>query len=106
MTTERSIGVFGATLVGIGGILGGGLMVLLGTAFEMAGPAAILALRSCADDAVGAILHAAARADLVIVGLGQARGRRMLGEVNKRVAFESPGAVMLLARRPTTIVGA
>ena len=43
MTTERTIGVFGATLVGIGGILGGGLMVLLGTAFNAAGPAAILA---------------------------------------------------------------
>jgi APA family basic amino acid/polyamine antiporter len=43
MTQERTIGVFGATLVGIGGILGGGLMVLLGTAFNMAGPAAILA---------------------------------------------------------------
>ena len=43
MSSERNIGVFGATLVGIGGILGGGLMVLLGTAFNMAGPAAILA---------------------------------------------------------------
>ena len=43
MAIERTIGVFGATLVGIGGILGGGLMVLLGTAFNMAGPAAILA---------------------------------------------------------------
>ena len=43
MTQERTIGVFGASLVGIGGILGGGLMVLLGTAFKMAGPAAILA---------------------------------------------------------------
>ncbi len=37
MTPERTIGVFGATLVGIGGILGGGLVVLMGTAFEMAG---------------------------------------------------------------------
>lgn len=40
---ERTIGTFGATLVGIGGILGGGLMVLLGTAYNVAGPAAVLA---------------------------------------------------------------
>jgi APA family basic amino acid/polyamine antiporter len=40
---KRNIGVFGATLVGIGGILGGGLLILAGTAFNAAGPAAILA---------------------------------------------------------------
>jgi hypothetical protein len=57
-----------------------------------------------ADDRAAAILHAARRADLVILGLGQARGRRTLGEVNQRVAFESPCAVMLLARRPPTML--
>ena len=30
---ERHVGVFGATLVGIGGIIGGGLLILVGTAF-------------------------------------------------------------------------
>jgi len=40
---RRHVGVFGATLVGIGGIIGGGLLILAGTAFGMAGPAAILA---------------------------------------------------------------
>ncbi len=39
----RHIGVSGATLVGLGGIIGGGLLILSGTAFHMAGPAAILA---------------------------------------------------------------
>ena len=37
------MGVFGATLVGIGGILGGGLLILAGVAFNMAGPAMLLA---------------------------------------------------------------
>ena len=40
----RSIGTFGATLVGLGGILGGGMLMLAGVAFSSAGPAAILAL--------------------------------------------------------------
>src|SRR5688572_15513503 len=40
---KRHVGVFGATLVGIGGIIGGGLLILVGTAFGQAGPAAILA---------------------------------------------------------------
>jgi APA family basic amino acid/polyamine antiporter len=41
---RRHVGVFGATLVGLGGIIGGGLLILAGTAFGHAGPAAILAL--------------------------------------------------------------
>jgi amino acid transporter len=41
--SQRRIGVFGATLVGLGGILGGGLLILAGVAFGMAGPSAILA---------------------------------------------------------------
>ncbi len=40
----RRIGVYGATLVGLGGIIGGGLLTLAGVAFGNAGPAAILAL--------------------------------------------------------------
>lgn len=44
MTDEqRRIGVFGATFVGLGGILGGGLLILAGVAFGSAGPAALLA---------------------------------------------------------------
>jgi APA family basic amino acid/polyamine antiporter len=39
----RHIGVSGATLVGLGGIIGGGLLILSGTAFHMAGPGAVLA---------------------------------------------------------------
>jgi APA family basic amino acid/polyamine antiporter len=40
---ERRIGVLGATMVGIGGIVGGGVLVLAGVAFASAGPAAVLA---------------------------------------------------------------
>ncbi|HEY4178812.1 MAG TPA: amino acid permease [Kofleriaceae bacterium] len=40
---QRHVGVNGATLVGLGGIIGGGLLILSGTAFGMAGPAAIAA---------------------------------------------------------------
>jgi basic amino acid/polyamine antiporter, APA family len=42
--SQRTIGVFGATMVGLGGILGGGLLMLAGVAFNRAGPAAIIAL--------------------------------------------------------------
>jgi len=42
--TQRRIGVFGATLVGLGGILGGGLLMLAGTAFRDAGPSVLLAM--------------------------------------------------------------
>ncbi len=41
---RRRIGAYGATLVGLGGIIGGGLLILAGVAFDSAGPAAILAL--------------------------------------------------------------
>ncbi len=41
--SPRRIGVFGATLVGIGGIVGGGLLILAGAAFGIAGPAFLLA---------------------------------------------------------------
>ena len=41
--SERRIGLLGATMVGIGGIVGGGVLVLAGVAFESAGPAAVLA---------------------------------------------------------------
>ncbi len=40
---RRTVGLFPATLVGIGGILGGGILVLAGTAFAAAGPAFVLA---------------------------------------------------------------
>jgi basic amino acid/polyamine antiporter, APA family len=39
----RTVGLSAATLVGIGGILGGGILVLAGTAFAAAGPAFVLA---------------------------------------------------------------
>lgn len=40
---RRSIGLFGATGVGVGAIVGGGILALAGVAFSSAGPAAILA---------------------------------------------------------------
>jgi amino acid transporter/nucleotide-binding universal stress UspA family protein len=40
---QRRIGVFGATAVGVGGIVGGGLLILAGAAFGIAGPSFLLA---------------------------------------------------------------
>jgi amino acid transporter len=41
--SERSIGLFGATGVGVGAIVGGGILALAGVTFATTGPAAILA---------------------------------------------------------------
>ena len=41
--SQRQIGFFGATLIGVGAIVGGGILALAGVAFAAAGPAAILA---------------------------------------------------------------
>jgi amino acid transporter len=57
----RHVGLFGATLVGIGGIVGGGLLILAGTAFADAGPAAIVAF---ALNGVVALLTAASIAEI------------------------------------------
>lgn len=40
---ERTIGLLGATGIGVGAIVGGGILVLAGVAFASAGPSAILA---------------------------------------------------------------
>ncbi len=40
---ERSLGLLGATGVGVGAIVGGGILALAGVAFETTGPSAILA---------------------------------------------------------------
>lgn len=41
--SERKIGLFGATGVGVGAIVGGGILALAGVAFSTTGPAAMLA---------------------------------------------------------------
>lgn len=41
--SKRNIGLVGATFIGVGAIVGGGVLALAGTAFASAGPAAILA---------------------------------------------------------------
>jgi amino acid transporter/nucleotide-binding universal stress UspA family protein len=43
MVGERHIGLVGATTLGVGAIVGGGILALAGVAFATAGPAAILA---------------------------------------------------------------
>ena len=40
---KRELGVFGATLMGLGSILGTGVFVSIGIAAEVAGPGVILA---------------------------------------------------------------
>ncbi|MDH5674830.1 MAG: amino acid permease [Myxococcales bacterium] len=42
-STTRSLGLLGATRIGIGAIVGGGILVLAGTAFAHTGPAAVVA---------------------------------------------------------------
>ncbi|MBJ81175.1 MAG: amino acid transporter [Myxococcales bacterium] len=42
-SSQRTIGLLGATLVGIGAIVGGGILVLAGVAFQETGPSAVLA---------------------------------------------------------------
>ncbi|MDE2945327.1 MAG: amino acid permease [Gemmatimonadota bacterium] len=41
--SERHLGLYGATALGVGAIVGGGILALAGVAFASAGPAAILA---------------------------------------------------------------
>ena len=43
MPNERHLGLFGATALGVGAIVGGGILALAGVAFATAGPAAIVA---------------------------------------------------------------
>ena len=42
-SNERTIGLFGATLIGVGAIVGGGILALAGVAFNSAGPGAMVA---------------------------------------------------------------
>jgi basic amino acid/polyamine antiporter, APA family len=41
--SQRTIGLFGATLIGVGAIVGGGVLALAGVAFATTGPSAIVA---------------------------------------------------------------
>ena len=43
MLQERHLGLFGATALGVGAIVGGGILALAGVAFAVTGPGAILA---------------------------------------------------------------
>jgi len=40
---KRTIGFLGATGIGVGAIVGGGILALAGVAFSLAGPSAIIA---------------------------------------------------------------
>ncbi|MCB2156236.1 amino acid permease [bacterium] len=60
-TQERHIGLFSATSIGIGAIVGGGILALAGTAFVEAGPGAIVAF---ALNGVIAVLTALTFAEL------------------------------------------
>lgn len=60
-SARRTIGLLGATAVGMGAIVGGGILVLAGAAFHEAGPAAVLAF---ALNGVIAILTALSFAEM------------------------------------------
>ncbi len=59
--SKRSIGLIGATGIGVGAIVGGGILALSGTAFELTGPSAMLAF---ALNGVIAIITALSFAEL------------------------------------------
>lgn len=52
-SSQRHLGLFGATAVGVGAIVGGGILALAGVAFATTGPSAILAF--AANGAIAAI---------------------------------------------------
>ncbi len=51
-----------------------------------------------AEDVVGAVLEAAAEADLVLLGLRREGRRRLFSEVSLRIAAATPGATLMLSR--------
>jgi APA family basic amino acid/polyamine antiporter len=57
----RTVGLFGATGVGVGAIVGGGILVLAGVAFQATGPSALLAF---ALNGVVAVLTALSYAEI------------------------------------------
>jgi len=61
VTSKRTVGLLGATGVGVGAIVGGGILVLAGVAFARTGPAAILAF---GINGVVALITAASFAEL------------------------------------------
>lgn len=60
-SSGRTIGLWGATGIGVGAIVGGGVMVLAGAAFASAGPAAVVAF---AVNAVIAVMTAMSYAEV------------------------------------------
>lgn len=60
-TTHASMGLFGATGVGVGAIVGGGILALAGVAFSVTGPAALVAF---ALNGVIALLTALSMAEM------------------------------------------
>jgi len=58
---QRHIGLFGATSIGVGAIVGGGILALAGVAFQSAGPSAIL---SFALNAIIALITALSFAEM------------------------------------------
>ncbi|MCA9001303.1 MAG: amino acid permease, partial [Planctomycetes bacterium] len=59
--SKRSIGLFGATAIGVGAIVGGGILALAGVAISISGPGALLAF---AANGVIAIITALSFAEL------------------------------------------
>ncbi|MCB9907596.1 MAG: amino acid permease [Planctomycetes bacterium] len=59
--TQRRIGLFGATSIGVGAIVGGGILALAGAALSVSGPSALLAF---AANGVIAIITALSFAEL------------------------------------------
>ena len=59
--TKRTLGLMGATRIGIGAIVGGGILVLAGPTFQATGPSALLAF--ALNGLLAFMTHAAATAE-------------------------------------------
>lgn len=64
ISTKRTIGLFGATGVGVGAIVGGGILALAGVAFSATGPGALAAF---ALNGIIAVLTALSFAELSVL---------------------------------------
>ncbi|WP_089934646.1 hypothetical protein [Candidatus Entotheonella palauensis] len=97
----RHLGLAGATGIGVGAIVGGGILALAGVAFaadEVPIPVNVEVLTSGAP--ADTITRHAARNDLTILGLQRFhRRRKVFGDMVLHVARHSPGPLLLLSRR-------
>jgi amino acid transporter len=82
VTFERTTGLFGATTIGVGALLGAGVYVLIGMAAAFAGPSVWISYAMCGGLALlTTFLYAELARKLPISGGGYAYAYKMLGSI-------------------------